>query len=170
MDPIYNRQFRARVIVATALICALMSACSPGPRWSDVETENSRHYFQSLEASQKAADLVKKNNPDVPQFGIEEVNKYEQTALREARLVQDSVLDKAHPELKEHFRSEFQRGLESILASYGTDSAEKTGASFDRQIDLQAGGVRLMKQWNDWLTAHRHEIRMPDQVAAAKPN
>ncbi len=118
-----------------------------------------------------AAELIRKANPDVPQFGIDEVNKYEEAALREAKLVQDSVLDKAHPELKEHFRSDVQQGLESILASYGTGTAEKTGVSFDRQVDLQAGGVKRLKQWNDWLTAHGHEIRMPDQVAAAaKPN
>ena len=153
-------------IALIALILALTAACSRGPVWSTDETENSKHFFLSLEASQKATQLVSKGNPDVPQFGIDEINRYQSTALSEAKLVQDSVLDKAHPQLKEHFRSEYQKGLELILKSYEVASSSKSGPPSSGQIDLQVSGVTLLKRWTDWLNAHNHEIRIPDQLAA----
>lgn len=166
MGRIPERSILALKITLTALILALTGACSRGPAWSSDEIENSKHYYRSLEANQRAAELIKKNDPDVPQFGIEKVNKYQMAALSEAKLVQDSVLDKAHPELKSHFRSEYQRGLDSILASYGVAVSAESAAPSRDQIDLQVTGVRLLKQWNDWLNAHDREIRIPEQSPA----
>jgi hypothetical protein len=168
MNRTFSRLTRTLNIALTVVILAMTGACSPGPRWSQDEIENSKHYFRSLEANQKAAELTRKNDPDVPQFGIEQINKYQMSALSEARLVLDPVLDKANPELKEHFRSEYQKGLESILSSYAVGAASDSGAPSGGQIDRQAAGVRLLRQWNDWLSAHSGDIRMPDPAVAAK--
>jgi hypothetical protein len=151
-------------LALAGLILALTGACSPRPVWTPDEIQNSKHFVRSLEASQRAAELTRKNDPDVPQFGIEEVNKYQMNALREARLVEDSVLDKAHPGLKEHFRLEYQKGLDSILASYRVGNAAASGPPSGDQVDLQVAGVRLLKQWSTWMSAHHSEIRMPDQL------
>jgi hypothetical protein len=93
-----------------------------------------------------------------------EINKYQMDALREARLVEDSVLDKAHPGLREHFRLEYQKGLDSILASYRVGDSAASGPPSGDQVDLQVAGVRLLKQWSNWMSAHHTEIRMPDQL------
>jgi hypothetical protein len=149
-------------IVLTALILILTGACSRGPVWSPDEMENSQHFFQSLEANQRAVELSRKSDPDVPQFGIDKINRYQKSALSEARLVRDSVLDKAHPELKVHFRSEYQKGLELILNSYEIASSPKSGPPSSGQIELQVSGVTLLKQWTVWLNAHDREIRIPE--------
>lgn len=153
-------------VASLALILSLMGACSKGPVWSAEEKENCKHFFLSLEASRKATQLISKNNTDVPQFGIDDINRYQKTALNEARLVQDSVLEKAQPQLKEHFRSEYQKGLELILRSYDVASSSKSGPPSSGEIDLQVSGVALLKQWTVWLNAHDREIKMPEQSPA----
>lgn len=163
-----NRELPYRVlgIGLIALIVSLMGACSKWPEWSADEKENSKHFFLSLEASRKATQLAGKGNPDAPQLGIDEINRYQKAALSEAKLVQDSVLEKAHPELKEHFRSEYQKGLELIAKSYDVASSSKSGAPSSAQIDLQVFGVALLKRWTGWWNAHESEIRVPKQSAA----
>ena len=156
-------------IASIALILSLTGACSKGPVWSADEKENSKHFFLSLEASQKATQLVTKGNPDVPQFVIDEINKHQKIALREAKLVQDSVLEKAHTELKEHFRSEYQKGLELILKSYAVASSSESGPPSSGQIDLQISGVTLLKQWTVWLNAHDREIKIPERLPTESP-
>lgn len=162
----YSPVICALKFALTGLILALTGACSPTPVWTPDEIQNSKHFFRSLEASQRAAELTRKNDPDVPQFGVEEVNKYQMDALREARLVEDAVLDKAHSGLKEHFRLEYQKGLDSILASYRVANSSASDPPSGDQVDLQVAGVRLLKQWSDWMSAHHSEIRMPDQLVA----
>jgi hypothetical protein len=162
MGHVSVRSIWALNIALTVLILALTGACSRGPVWSSDEIENSKHFFQSLEVNQRAAELSRKSDPDVPQFGIDKINKYQKAALSEARLVQDSVLDKAHPELKEHFRSEYQKGLELILGSYEVASSSKSGPPSSGQIELQVTGVTLLKQWTVWLNAHDREIKIPE--------
>ena len=158
-----DRLISALTLAFAALMLVLTGACSPRPAWSPEDIENSRHFLRSLEADQRAEELLRKSDPDAPQLGIDAINKYQPAALSEARLVQDSVLDKAHRELKEHFRAEYQKGLDSILASYGAGVSADYGAPSKEQLALQTTGVGLLKQWNDWLNAHRQEIRMPGQ-------
>jgi len=155
--------FRVPRIALIALIVSLMGGCSKEPVWTADENENSKHFVLSLEASQKAAQLSRKGNHDVPQFGIDEINRYQKIALSEAKLVQDSVLDKAHPQLKEHFRSEYEKGLELIQKSYEVASSSKMGPPASGQIDLQVSGVTLLARWTDWLNVHDGEIRIPRQ-------
>ena len=109
--------------------------------------------------------VVRRNNTDAPQLNINEANEYQQLALEEARMVRDSLLDKAHPQLKDHFRSQYQKGLELILKSYQVPSVTDLGAPSESQIDLQAAGVKLLKQWAAWLNTHEREIRMPKEAA-----
>lgn len=166
MDGISGRSVYALKIARMALMLVLAGACSRGPGWTADEKENSKHFFLSLQASEKATQLIHKGDPDVPQFGIEKINEYQRTALSEAGLVQDSVLDKAHPQLREHFRSEYQMGLDLSLKSYAVGSASKSGPPSGGQIDFQSTGVKLLKQWTDWMTAHNLEIKMPQDPSA----
>lgn len=153
-------------IASLALALVLSAACSRGPLWSADEQTNSRHFFLSLEASQKAVQIERKSDSDVPQFDIEEINRQQRTALTEAEQVRDSVLDKAHPELKEHFRMEYQRGLEQVLSSYALASSAIDNSPSSAQVDLQARGVSLLQRWGEWEKAHRGEIRMPQRTVS----
>ena len=153
-----------QTFTAIGLLTAILwmaAACSPGPEWSADEQENGRHFFLSLEAGQKATRLAHKGDSDEPQFGVEKINEYQKIALSEALLVTDAVLDKAHPELKRHFRSEYQQGLETILKSYHVASSSDSGAPSGGQIQLQTSGMALLKRWSDWFDAHRLEIKIP---------
>ena len=165
MPHISGRVSNLRKLALTLAILWLAAACSREPVWSTDERENSRHFFLSLEASQKAKQWTRAPNPDTPQFGVEEINKYQGIALREARLVKDAVLDKAHQDLRQHFRAEYQQGLELIQKSYAVASSPGSGAPSSDQIRLQAAGVKLLRQWADWFQAHRSDIKFPRQPA-----
>lgn len=167
MGTVPDRLIQFRRIVLLATVLSITAACSPDSVWSTDDKENSKHFLLSLEASQKAARRAHKADPDVPQLSVEEINKYQRIALSEARLVKDAVLDKAHPELKKHFRSEYQRGLEFILKSYDVASSSESGAPSNDQISLQASGVALLGRWTSWFDAHHREFKFPNQ--SSKP-
>ena len=160
-----SRPFRALLVAPVLVICAL-AGCSRSPTWSADDITSGRHYARSLGASREAARLAAAGNPDAPQLGIESVNALQKTALDEARLVQDSFLEKAHPELKEHFHSQYQAGLEAILKSDDVTAPAPTGAPAVGQIELQAAGVKLLAQWSEWLKSHEQEIRLPQPPPA----
>ena len=165
MKRIPHRLIHFQTIAPMVAMLWLIAACSPRPAWSPDEIENSKHFSLSLEASRKAARLAHKADPDVPQFSIEEINRYQKTALKEARLVTDAVLDKAHPELKQHFRSEYQQGLELILKSYEVPASSESAAPSSSQISLQASGVALLERWTKWFDAHHPEFKFPRQTS-----
>ncbi len=157
-----NRTTRLR-LTTLPLLLFLAATWLHAASWNPDETSNASHYFRSLEANRKAMQVVRKDNTDAPQLNINEANKYQQIALDEAKRVRDAVLDKAHPQLKEHFRSEYEKGLELILKSYDVSGGTRSGPPSKSQVDLQASGVRLLKLWAAWFNAHEHEIRMPKQ-------
>lgn len=163
-----SRQVRCRSRIAcAAIIVLLVAACTRAPLWSDADRESAQHYVRSLEANDKAALIMRRGDPDTPQFGVQEINKYQRTALHEAQLVSDSVLDKVHPELRAHFRSEYQKGLELILESYEA-AASTSSPPLKTQIERQASGVALLSQWKAWLEAHRSEIKIDAALVATR--
>lgn len=120
--------------------------------WSVEEKANGRHFFQSLEARQAATRLSNQGSPysKLNENDRKQLIQLLGTALEEARLVRDDVLVKAHPELKQHFRSEYQKGLEL---------QKKNLEEGDARAEIE--GSVLDDRFGDWLAANRNEIRIP---------
>lgn len=66
-----------------------------------------------------------------------------QCALAESNQVSDSALDKLHPELKVHYRREFQPGLKALMEGF------KEG-DFQKQLSGQVS----LDHWIDWANPH----------------
>lgn len=148
--------------VATVYLSAILSSCSGDPQWSAEELRNAQHFLTSLAAENAAAALVNRDPAPGQEFmlGAEEILAFERTAFREAQSVSDAVLDKAHPLLREHFRGEYEKGLEAFIRSGELGMASGPSAEVLR---LQLEGNALLDKWGDWLNSHRTEIRIPKQ-------
>jgi len=120
--------------------------------WSAEEKANSRHFFQSLEARQAATRLSNQGSPfsKLSENDRKHLIQLLGTALEEATLVRDDVLVKAHPEVKQHFRNEYQKGLEL---------QKKNLEEGDARAEIE--GSLLDDRFGDWLDANQNEIRIP---------
>lgn len=65
-------------------------------------------------------------------------------------LVTDGVLDKLHPQLREHYRFEYQKSL--VLLVNGAEG---------KDLNSEVAGVTLHGSWIDWYNAHKKEIQFP---------
>jgi len=130
------------------LILVFTSACSEQhENWSQADKENIRHFFTSAEANRAATAYS--NDPSIP-FVEDEYLKLQKLALKEAKMVNDAVMAKAHPELPERYRNLYQASLEqTILAFENRDNA------------ASVKGSALHDQWVDWYNANRRKIRIP---------
>jgi len=146
------------------LICYLSVACSAGrfsPKvfWTQEEKENVEHFIKSLDAANVSADMLNSEGAlslrfsrKTTQLEMNQILDQMKNALREAELVMDSVLDKAHPELKSHFRNEYQNGLKLKIRNIATEDG-------DFKAELQ--GAALLEKWGNWYDLHSREIRIP---------
>jgi len=143
----------ALVILIAAYVARGVGVYSPGNNWTEEEIKNTSHFLVSLEANRAATRIINKALPlprIVSETDIQEIIRLQKAALREAKLVKDSVLEKAHPELREHFRYEYQKGIELMIESVEAGNAA-----------AQITGSTLLDQWVDWLNSNRKEIRIP---------
>lgn len=147
-------------LMAGAWAALVLASCSPGSNWSAEERKNANHFFQSLNASAAATKLTNREPPpgQIVMLGAEKILAHHKTALREARLVSDGVLDKAHPALRQHFRTEYEKGLELVIQ--GMELGMSSGPS-QESVRLSYEGALLLNRWVDWLNAHNKEIRIP---------
>jgi hypothetical protein len=79
-----------------------------------------------------------------------EVGGLWKTALEEAKLVRDDVLEKALAGLSKPFREKYQRSLE--LRIQGIEQ---------RDDEIELAGSRLHNEWVVWINAHRAEVMIP---------
>jgi len=148
-------QDRIRILLALISIAVLLPfshSCSPESSWTSEDRKNAQHFFRSLEADIAAFRIINKGPSPaiVSQEDIQKIIEYRKRALREAKLVTDPVLDKAHPQLREHFRYEYEKGLDLFLKGH-----EKP------DFALQITGSTLLDQWGEWLNSHNDEIKIP---------
>ena len=71
-------------------------------------------------------------------------------ALREAAIVTDEVLAKAHPELPKNYRLYFQKGMELRISSWANSRPYE---------EIQ--GSALMDSWGDWYEQNQANIKIP---------
>jgi hypothetical protein len=83
---------------------------------------------------------------------LAKILKLKRTALSEAKLVDDAVLAKAHPDLLNRFRQLYQEGLELRILNM-----ESAGGN----PEAESAGLRLHDQWADWCNDNRNAISFP---------
>jgi hypothetical protein len=142
-----------RVILPVALAASLaagLAACEGGVAWNGAEKENARHVFRSLDAARAAATRVHEL-PARWQAGGEEVAPVIEAlddAILHANLVRQSVLTKAHPQLANRFRGEYQRSLGQLREFY------RTGELPEREHP-----ARVLGDFTEWFYGNQHEFR-----------
>lgn len=135
-----------------AALLALLLACAPEHGWSPEEIGNAEHIFEALTDDRRAAEIDNLEE----EAGIGDSDKAEaalehrERALRQARAVRDEVLAKAHPDLPQHFRQEFQRSMELFVR-----------AASERESELEFEAIRLRVKFGSWYRRHAREIRVP---------
>jgi len=138
--------------VALCLVVLLAAGCSQKEHsWSELEKENSIHFYYSLEASNAATVL----SNDIaqgkqPRSNMSEVVSLRGIALEEANLVEDSVLLKAHDELPQKFHNLYKKSLEYSIQALEND---------DNQASIRYSV--LADQWGNWYRRNRRNIRIP---------
>lgn len=144
----------AVLIVASAaslLFDAALLAQSP---WTEGEKENARYIIMSMEEVNKATIISNKQRPfstspsDSPD--IIRIVQHTEKAYEYAKVVTDSVLDKAHPDLRSHWRGEHQEGLRLILKSWE-----------ESDFQAQIMGKLLRSRFGDWWNQNKKQIRIP---------
>ncbi len=147
----YSRFLPTRSAACLTLLCLSSISCGT-ETWSEAEKENAGHFVQALNHSLQAIRISNAGDPFgvITEAEVSEIIRLNRAALHEAALVRDDVLDKTHPELRRHFREEWQRGVELVTRNLeeGNWSAEVRGAA-------------LLNRWADWYLANRAGIRVP---------
>ena len=131
------------------LIALAIPGCSKGVDWSARERENAGFLQASLQATSEAAAIANEIESEAD-YRIRRDRLLQ--ALRAAHLnaarVEDTVLDKLHPQLYARFRLDYQRALGRMINAY--ESGE-LGAAQNAAGDIQG--------FMDWYREHRHTFR-----------
>jgi hypothetical protein len=116
-------------------------------KWSPEDKENISHFLTALDTVDVL--MTEFANKDKSKQSHEEAMRWlylVQHIIAEARLVDDAVLFKAHPDLPTHFRSEFQK-------------------SFEARLELKVGQAaiadQLYEKWAVWIDANFKKIKIP---------
>ncbi len=157
-----NRMDTPIVFVAMAIVLSSFAlvSCSTESTWTKEERKNADHFFLSMAADVAAARIINKEQSSgvVSQIDIDKIIEYRKTALKESRLVTDNVLDKAHPHLREHWRNEYERGLQLYIKTFESPDSYET---HDRLLFYQMQSQLLLDVFIDWFNDHNHEIKFP---------
>ena len=119
--------------------------------WTPEEIGNAEHLYRALHADLRASEIENLGEPGFDDAKEEEASlEFRGKALRHAGQVRDDVLDKAHPELRAHFRDEFQRAQQLFL------DARKEG-----RPRLETEAIELRNRFGAWWTRHQREVQVP---------
>ncbi len=148
-----------RLLFCLAIVLLANTACNSSSKWTDKEKENSVHYFNSAKLAKQATKLLNEAGEKSNKMTVEvekQLMKLHKTALEEAKLVDDALLDKAHPELREHYRNEYQKYLELELEYYKTRvDAGQASNTYQSMV--------FQNKWVDWHNANKKDIKFPKQ-------
>ncbi len=128
----------------------LASLIGCGKEWSQSEKENAEHFTQSVRLVVQAHEASNKQGAvAMSKTDFDEMLSLYKNALREATLVTDEVLAKAHPELPKKYRLYFQKGMELRISSWTNSRPYE---------EIQ--GSALMDSWGDWYEQNRQNIKI----------
>ena len=144
-------------VVVSGLSGLIAGAIIPGTsqQWSAAESSETEQFRASISLSQQATRVNNRQviGSTVNQSDLDAMRESTNKALEAARRVSDAVLDKIHPELRVHYREEFQHGLELRLTAY--DEVAKGVLNIEGQVAWQAA----LDRWGDWYIAKREELQ-----------
>jgi hypothetical protein len=128
---------------------------SSNPPWTAADKSNFCHFLYSQSAGQSAQAIVDAPGSRIPDAQMNQAIAYYKQALREARSLEDSVLDKIHPDLRTHYREEYQRSYELKLESIRQGNMQ-------HMLDAKS----LYNRWVDWVNSAKHSFRIPKGTVA----
>lgn len=139
----------APVLPLLLLALPFLAACSKGVDWSERERENAAYIQASLQATSAAAEIANSAGSDSELLARRDRLL---RALRAAHLnaaqVNDSVLDKLHPQLYGKFRLGYQRALAAMIRAYENSDV---GAAQNAAADI--------RDFVDWYRRENHTFR-----------
>lgn len=142
---------RTSIALVIVLISLAVQACSRED-WTDEEKQNARYIFLAYEEEQSETRISNAGEAfsTVSASDFDMMRSHLRKAYDYALLVEDIVLDKAHPELRQHWKEENIEGLRLRLINFDRGDAA-----------AEIEGQRLFDRFVDWWNAHRQEIRIP---------
>jgi hypothetical protein len=139
------------VFCISMVLFMFMSACyHDTDTWTDKDHVETLHYFDSLRDNKEASRIARQAGSTFSPQQLKQVRALTASALDEARQVSDELLDKVHPELKKHYREEYQRALELALQNL----------EYQDYSAAQKSTV-LFSNYSDWFVAHQSDIHFP---------
>jgi hypothetical protein len=147
----YKGTCMQRLCSAVFLAVMILSVTSCDDGWTQREKENAKHFLKSLDLVIEAHSTSNSGGAGIiSEHDFEKILSLYQRALSEANLVRDDVLAKRHPELKDNYRSYFQKGI-----------ALRISAWTNRKPSDEIKGSALMDMWGDWFEKNRRNIKIP---------
>jgi hypothetical protein len=113
----------------------------------------SRHLDESFAGYGEALALINakvEKNENFFNSDLTQIASTIRRALTEAELVPNQVLDKIHPDMRRHFREEYQAGLQKMLK----------GLEIRDSQALQDGG-KLCDSFNLWVAGKKDHMTTP---------
>ncbi len=129
-----------------------LAACSDEPSFTEDEKTNAQYVALAFGEVQQAF-RISNSGPAFSQVSKEDRDRmtvHYQNALKYAETVTDEVLDKVHPEIREHWRGEMEEGIRLRLINFqeGNVKAEIRGSEF-------------LDRFGDWWNANKPDIKVP---------
>lgn len=125
------------------------------PPWTGEEMRDSRHFLDSLDSFVKAEqyfDSKAAESVNESEKNFDQAISHLKNALDEALKVRNGFLDKAHPQLKKHFREEYIQGLKVMIKK-----SEMNPSDSPEQLNPSP----LLSAWNTWIASRMDDLRMP---------
>ena len=118
--------------------------------WSNDEKVELNHFRQSLDFRLQVTKIINRGTPysEVTKEDMRDILEVLQKTIKEAEKVSDPVLEKIYPDLKVHYREEFQQSAQLMRESFQNSDPQKI-----------IYGQILIDKWGDWYTKHLSGIR-----------
>ncbi|MGD8378791.1 MAG: hypothetical protein PVJ40_06000 [Gammaproteobacteria bacterium] len=152
------RELRSSTLTVAFLLAftVLLTACVSGIDWSPSDKSNARYIGRSLAEARRAAALANALpadfDPGDPKAG--EVRNWLNRAYATATLVRDDILAKAHPELPQRFRNQYEPSLTRLLHYYRTGKPPG-----------DPDPARALSDFYTWFVEHQPDFRWWDDYS-----
>lgn len=145
------------VTLSVILLVSISSSVTAGwfnskdSGWSDQDKHNFCHFLNSQRSDIQATRI---SNSTETQFATKQqtskiITLWSQ-ALKEARLVSDSVLDKTHPKLKNMYRNKYQKALQYQIKAFE-----------QKKVSYSITGAEMKSNFTNWFNSAKEKFRLP---------
>ena len=141
-----------RLGFSVTFVLLVLAACSDEPSWTEVEKTNANYLTLAFEEIQQATRISNSQAAFSPMSKEDRVRMtmHYQNALRYAEIVTPEVSDKIHPEIREHWRDEMEKGVRLRLINL-----------LEGNVWAEIEGSALLDRFGDWWNANKSDIRVP---------